>query len=189
MPRAGLDADAVVDAAATIADTEGLDGLRLAGVAEALGVRAPSLYAHVDGLDDLRRRLGARGARGLAAALREASIGRSRGEALRAAARAYRRYAREHPGAYAAAQRPPDPGDADAIAAADEAVEVLAALLAGYGLRGSDAIHAIRAVRSALHGFVALEAAGGFARPESIEETFNRLVEMLDNGLDRSPRA
>ncbi|HSI79303.1 MAG TPA: TetR-like C-terminal domain-containing protein [Solirubrobacterales bacterium] len=183
MPRAGLDAEAVVDAAAEIADADGLDALRLATVARALGVRAPSLYVHVGGIDDLRRRLGARGARGLAAALRTATVGRARGEALRGAAAAYREYAREHPGAYAAAQRAPDPADADAVAAADEAVAVFGALLAGYGLGGADAIHATRAVRSALHGFVALEASAGFGRPESVDETFARLVEMLDRGL------
>jgi len=38
-------------------------------------------------------------------------------------------------------------------------------------------------VRCALQGFVALEAGGGFGMPESVDESFARLVAMLDAGL------
>ena len=75
MARAGLSADAVVAAAAALADREGLEAVTLARLAADAGVRPPSLYAHVDGLGDLRRRLAIRGARELAAALREAATG------------------------------------------------------------------------------------------------------------------
>lgn len=183
MARAGLSPDAVVDAAALLADAEGLDALTLARLAATLGVRTPSLYSHVGGLDDLRRRLGARGARELAAAVREAAVGKARGDALRAAADALRTYARVHPGTYLAAQRAPDPADADAVAAAAESVDVFVALLSGYGLEGSDAIHAVRAVRSALHGFVTIENGGGFGMAEEVDESFARLVRLLDLGL------
>src|ERR1700751_4684481 len=105
MPRAGLDTDAVVDAAARLADADGLESVTLARLAAELGVRAPSLYAHVDGLEDLRRRLGARGARELADALGRAAAGRAGTEALVAVADAYRAYARAHPGSYAALQQ------------------------------------------------------------------------------------
>jgi Tetracyclin repressor-like, C-terminal domain len=44
-----------------------------------------------------------------------------------------------------------------------------------YELDGDDAIHAVRLIRSALHGFVALEAGGGFAMGQSVDETFDRL--------------
>ena len=49
MPRAGLDAQAVVVAAAELADADGLEQVTLAGLASRLGVRAPSLYAHIGG--------------------------------------------------------------------------------------------------------------------------------------------
>ncbi|HUE25822.1 MAG TPA: TetR-like C-terminal domain-containing protein [Solirubrobacteraceae bacterium] len=187
MPRAGLDTAAVVDAAATIADAEGLEALTLAGLAAALGVRAPSLYAHVDGLEDLRRRLGARGARGLADALGRAAAGRSGTEALEAVADAYRAYARAHPGSYAAAQRARElSGSDEAIAAATAAVDVVLAVLRGYGLEGDDAVHATREIRAALHGFVLLEAVDGFAIDLSIDESFRRLVATLDAGLRAS---
>jgi AcrR family transcriptional regulator len=183
MPRAGLDADRVVAAAARIADEEGIEGLSLAGLAGELGVRPPSLYAHVDGLGDLRRRLALRGLRELAAVLQAEAAGRAGGDALRAVAHAYRDYALEHPGTYAAFQRAPAAGDAEAEAAAKQVVGVVVAVLRGYGIEGDGAIHATRAVRAALHGFVALESAGGFGLPLDIDESFDRLVALLDAGL------
>lgn len=84
MPRMGLDAGRVVEAAAGIADADGLEAVTLARVAADLGVRAPSLYNHVDGRRDLLRAIAVLGVRELTAALREATVGRSGAEALAA---------------------------------------------------------------------------------------------------------
>jgi AcrR family transcriptional regulator len=181
MPRAGLDAESVVTAAARLADEAGLEGLTLARLASALGIRTPSLYAHVDGLPDLRARLGARGARELAAALQAAAAGRSGLDALCAVAGAYRAYAHAHPGTYAAMQRPSERDEN--LAAGGAVVAVILAVLNGYGLHGDAAIHAVRAVRSALHGFVSLEREGGFGIPLSLQDSYDRLVRMIDAGL------
>ncbi|HJY03666.1 MAG TPA: TetR family transcriptional regulator, partial [Streptosporangiaceae bacterium] len=51
MPRAGLTEARVVDEAEQMADEVGLSGLTLAALADRLGVRYPSLYKHVDGMD------------------------------------------------------------------------------------------------------------------------------------------
>ncbi|MBV9799956.1 MAG: WHG domain-containing protein [Solirubrobacterales bacterium] len=183
MARAGLDTDEVVRAGARLADVEGLEALTLARLAGDLGVRAPSLYAHVSGLDDLRRRIGVRGALELAGELQTAAAGRAGADALDAVARAYRDYARAHPGSYEALQRAPDPRDARAGAAATRVVDVVRAVLRGYGLDGDDATHATRAIRSALHGFVSLERGGGFGLPLALDESYAELVEVLDRGL------
>jgi len=188
MPRAGLDPEAIVDAAARLADADGLAALTLARLAATLGVRPPSLYAHVASLEDLRRRLGARGARELAAVMARAAAGRAGGDALRAVALAYRAYAHAHPGTYAALQRASDlAASDDAVDAARAATEVALAIVRGYGLEGDDAVHAARTIRAALHGFVLIEADDGFAIDLSVEETFERMVAILDRGL-RQPR-
>jgi AcrR family transcriptional regulator len=183
MPRMGLDAGRVVDVAARIADAEGLEAVTLARVAGDLGVRAPSLYNHVDGRADLLRAIAVVGVRELTAALREAAVGRSSADALIAAARAYRAYARAHPGRYAATVAAPTRGDEDHRAAAAEAVDVMLAIMRGWDLEGDDAIHAVRAFRSAVHGFVAIEAADGFGMAVDVDASFDRLVATLAQGL------
>ena len=62
-------------------------------------------------------------------------------------------------------------------------VDLVLAVLRGYGLEREDAVHAARIVRSALHGFVALELAGGFAIPLDLDESFSRLIDVLARGL------
>ena len=187
MPRAGLSTAAVVAAAAEIADAEGLDRLTLARVAATAGVRTPSLYNHVESLDDVRRRVALLALRDLADALRDAAVGRAGDDALVAMADAYRAYARRHPGRYAATQRAPAEGDEEMRTAAAGAVDVVLAILRGYGLEGDDAIHAARAVRSALHGFVALETGGGFGIPVDLDESYARMVRALARGLRDAP--
>ena len=102
---------------------------------------------------------------------------------MAALAQAYRTYAREHPGTYAAVQRADDLG---AAWAGEEVVEVVLAVLRGYGLGGDDAIHGVRIVRAALHGFVVLENDGGFRIPLDLDETFARLLATLDRGISAS---
>jgi hypothetical protein len=98
---------------------------------------------------------------------------------------AQRDYARAHPGRYAASVAAPASDDPEHRAAAGEAVAVMQAVLRGWNLAGEDAIHAVRAIRSAVHGFVALEASGGFGLPVDADASFDRLVEMLGAGLAR----
>jgi len=184
VPRQGLSKAQVVDAAARIADAEGLDGVTVARVASELGIKAPSLYNHVAGRDDLIGELGVRALQELTAALTQASVGRSRDDALQGLAAAYRAYVLEHPGLYSATIRAPDADDRARAEAAEKLLAVVYAVLAGYGLEGDDAVHAARAVRSGLHGFASIEAAGGFAIPADRDESFRRMVAALAAGLE-----
>ena len=183
MPRAGLTPAAVVDEAARLADRVGLDRLTLAAVAQQLGVALPSLYKHVRGLDGLRRELALRGIREITESMTSAAVGRSGPDALRGVANAYRAYAAAHPGTYAASLKGPDPDDEVYAAAAEKAVGLFLAILDGYGVTGEAAIDATRYVRSALHGFVSLDAAGGFGMPQSVDASYERLVVAVDHAL------
>jgi AcrR family transcriptional regulator len=183
VPRAGLNTDRVVAEAAELADEVGLDQLTQAALAARLGVRQPSLYKHVANSDALLQLIAMRGKAELSDVLGRAAIGRARDDALVAMAHAYRAWALEHPGRYRAAQRPAVPGDAADEAVSNRAVQVLAAVMDGYGLSGDDAIDAIRAFRAALHGFVSLEGSGAFALPASVDRSFDRLVHALVGAL------
>jgi AcrR family transcriptional regulator len=207
VPRAGLTPERVVAEAAELIDAAGRDGLTLTALASRLGVAVPSLYKHVGGLDDLHRRLAARAVgelgAGLAAAARAnldagatapppagsqanrdgAPRAPRPAAALAAVADAYRAYALAHPGRYAATQRAPAPDDPDHLAATQGVLDTMSGLLAGYGIDGDDMVDAIRVVRSALHGFIALESTDGFGLPQDVERSYRRLVGALDDAL------
>jgi len=81
------------------------------------------------------------------------------------------------------AEAPGERGDEEHRAAASEAIDVLLAVMRGWDLEGDDAIHAVRAFRSAVHGFVAIEAAAGFGMDVDVDASFDRLVATLAGGL------
>lgn len=180
--RAGLTRQRLVEAAAAWIDEHGVQTLNLTALAKTFGVKTPSLYNHVQGLDDLRRELRVLGLRALHAELQRAAVGRAGVDALDAAARAYRAFAAARPGLYALTQDASITDDAIERASA-AVVGVVVDVLAGYDLRADEAVHAARAVRSALHGFISIETGGGFGLPIDVDASFARLVAMLDRGL------
>lgn len=183
MARRGLDHTAVVDGAVLLVNEQGAESLSLAELAARFRVRTPSLYNHIDGLDALRRDLTLRALHALSDALARSATGLSRGDALRGLARAYRAFALANPGLYPFLVRTTEDGDDEVRQVANDLMTILLAVLRGYGLPEAETIHAARAVRSALHGFVTLELGNGFGLPEDVEISFEKLLTMLDRGL------
>lgn len=187
MARAQLSPDAVTAAALAIIDDQGEGALTLAAVAERTGVAAPSLYKHVAGLADLRARVSLAVLDEITAELTAAALGRSGADAVRALLHAYRDYAVLHPARYAAV--PADPlHDPRLAEAAGRQLAVILAVLRGWGIDGSDAVHTTRGLRALAHGFAHIEAAGGFGLVEDIDESFRRVGDAFVSSLEALPR-
>ena len=181
----GIDRAQVVAVAAELADAHGLDQLTLAQVAARLGVRLPSLYNHVDGLPGLRRELTLLRVRQLLDRVSRATIGKSGDMAVLALAQAYRSYVLEHPGVYMTTMRAPEPDELELQQLAQRLIEVIQAVLEPYGLDDEAVIHAIRGLRSIVHGFTTLEMVGGFRMALDRDESFTWLLQTYLAGLRR----
>jgi AcrR family transcriptional regulator len=173
----------VIDAAVELVDREGAAALTLSRVAEALGVKPPSLYNHVAGLEALRRATALRSVNELAGRLAAAAMGRAGRTALREVALEFRTYARAHPERYQLTTQA-RPEDEEFAAAGLRSIEPVVAVLRSYELETVEAIHAARMLRSALHGFVSLEITGGFGLDVDIDASFEWLVEHLTRTLE-----
>ena len=138
-----------------------------------LGIRAPSLYKHVAGKEQVEAALQQRALEQLGAGL-EASDG-----GLAAFAAAYRRWALAHPRLYELATR--RPLDREAI---DRRVEdaVAERLVAAVG--GDRAV--ARAAWAACHGLVDLELAGRFPPGADIDAAWAATVAAYDAARARS---
>lgn len=180
MPRAGLTPERIISEAATVADEAGLDRFTLATVARRCGVSLPGLYKHVSGLDEVRRGISILAVAEVAGLAARAAAGVTGLESLRAVSATYRGYALEHPGRYAASVLAPAPGDKEHNEVTNTALAVISAALKGYELQGADLIHAIRMWRAACHGIATLQSAGGFGLAESVDLTFDYLIDALD---------
>ena len=187
MARAGLTPERIVAEAGLLADEAGMAGLSFATLAQRLGVKVPSLYKHVASLDAVRQALSVLSKRELADAVGAAAIGHSRREALEALAHAYREWAGTHPGRYETTLRAADPSNDDDVRASTRLIEVVFAALGGYGLSESARIDATRMLRASLHGYVALEAGGGFMLPLDVDRSFDAMIAAHDRALVNWP--
>ena len=184
MPRAGLTAADVVQAAADIADERGYQQLTIGLVAERLGIRAPSVYKHVSGLAELQHQLATRAMSELGDAVAAAVAGRAGRDALAGLARACRDYVAAHPGRYAATVGAEFAGPGDPLlAASTRVIELIAAVLRGYDIPEPDLVHAIRTVRCVLHGWCMLQLTNAFQWSGDVERSFEQLISFTDYGL------
>jgi AcrR family transcriptional regulator len=187
MARAGLSKEAVINAAITIADSEGLASLSIKKLASSLGVRAPSLYNHIQSLDMVKDEITRQGILLVSARTRDAMVGVERRKALDALGNSQRQFAKDHPGLWAATQTPVRSWGEASQKAGNAYIGLVLAALQGYGETGDAGIHAARVIRASLMGFINLEVSGGFGYPEDVDVSFAALLRTLDAGL-RSKR-
>jgi AcrR family transcriptional regulator len=182
--KKGLDSRIIFETAAELAEKIGLDKVTLFLVAERLGVKSSSLYNHLDGLQDLSSGIARLGISRLDDAVRNAAIGRSKEEALKAMASAYRNYAKSNPELYKAILRYPIFTDQTIHEAGQNVVRILYQVMEPYHYTEEEIIHFVRGFRSALHGFVSLEEAGFFQSTEAnVDESYDRMVSLWISGL------
>jgi AcrR family transcriptional regulator len=184
VPRAGLTHDEVVRAAAGLADEVGFAALTLGLVADRLGVRAPSLYKHIDSLAELQHSVAALAMAELGEQVRDVMQGHAGADALTALMTATRAYVTAHPGRYTATVGAEFTGPDDPLlAASGRVLDSIAAVLRGYGIAEAEMVHAIRTLRCTLHGFAVLQASGGFQWSGDPDESFDWMIRFCDRGL------
>lgn len=189
MPRAGLTPDRLVAAAADLADEAGLDHVTLSALARRFGVKDASLYTHVRNLKDLRTRLALLAGGEMIDRIAAAVEGREPGrDTLGAFAGAYRAYALEHPGRYAATQLAIDQDLLADSPAMRRTADVTYGMLRAYGLEEPDLTDAVRLLRSTFHGYCALESTGSFGAPRDVQASWDRAIDALHVLLENWPR-
>jgi AcrR family transcriptional regulator len=177
--RAGLDHAVIMQTAVRLVDEYGLEHLTMATLATQLNVRTPTLYHYFHGIAGVRRSLALLGLHQMADYLGHAVMGKAGDEAMIALAFALRDFACEHPGLYEATSRAPESEDPEWQNTGREVVDIGIRALSAYQLTLDDALHAIRILRSIVHGWVSLRIAGGFALPLDVDETFRRLLDVF----------
>ncbi|MBI2606914.1 MAG: TetR/AcrR family transcriptional regulator [Deltaproteobacteria bacterium] len=171
--------EAIVDKAIRIIDKKGLSSFQLLDVAEAMGMKTPSLYNHFDGLDDLIRGVQVRTNELLYAFMAQASAGLHGRDAFRALGHAYRKFFKKHRGIYETMTIPIGLRDKELLDATLKPVELVTKILSSVRMDADFGVHVMRFIRCALHGFVSLEAKGNMVLKTSADESFDFMIEML----------
>lgn len=183
-PRQGLDFKKVIQTGESLANREGFYAVTIATLAKELNVRPPSLYNHIKGLEELRKELALSGLQQLYHLLKSAVEHASREEAVSRLSKAYVSFVRKSPGIYeATATVAPRIQDEEVQKASDNIVFLVLDVLKPYHLPENEALHAVRSLRSILHGFSSLEQKGGFGMSLSADETLDFLIRTFELGL------
>ncbi|MFP3153897.1 TetR/AcrR family transcriptional regulator [Lachnospiraceae bacterium ZAX-1] len=176
MPKQrNLTGEAVMSAAADLVEEQGYYSLSLSNLANALGVKPPSLYNHVSGIEDVWKQLARVLLSRMEAAVQNAAVGQSKEAAVREIAHTYRRFAAEHGELYRTFT---NAASIDGGAALNSLANTLRQVLKPYGLPPTRETDFIRIFHAGLHGFVALESAGFFKNADcTVDASFDALVD------------
>ena len=180
---------AIVTAARSILEAEGLEAVTMATVAARVGVRPPSLYKHVRHHAALLAAIATDAADELARVFTEAGANRDDLPEARivALADSYRAFARRSPRAAAIIFADLGPGTrAPVEAGARAARPVIDAAAAIVG--PADALAAARVLTAFAYGFTTMEGAGAFRLGGSVDDAFRLGVMTLVEGLQAAGR-
>lgn len=183
-----LTLEAVVDAAIEVVSSQGADALGVSKVAAVLGIRPPSIYNHVGPGDALARAVVLRANRLYLSTLKDAVRGVvAPTDQLEVLAETTRRWAHDNEGLYTLMSRVRPQNDHPEFASLlRDLLDIFSRPLAQLGVAREDEIHAIRALRAAIHGFVLLETQQQFQLSDDPNASFDWLVRSVLSGATSS---
>jgi len=180
----GLDRTQITRAAKDLIEQCGYDKFSMRQLAENLGVKTASLYAHVESMDALLTDVGLLALKEQREFQLAAISGKIRDEAVLCLADSYRRFAKEHGEIYHFIMKIPTGADEALRQAAEMVVEPAAKVLEGYRLSDEQKMHWQRVLRGLMHGFISQEENGFFSHyPVDVEESYRIAVRCLTDGL------
>lgn len=185
MPKVKMDKDLVVRQAAHMANEIGIENLSLKTLAEQLGVKSPSLYNHVDGLDDLKRQIMLYGWKEMEDKIIQAVIGFTGYDAIRAICYAFHEYARENQGVFSAMLWYNKFENKETSEVTSKMFSVFFKVTKSLHISEDNCSHLVRMFRGFLEGFALLENHHAFGDALPIEDSFQLSVDILIEGMKK----
>lgn len=187
MAKKGLSRDLIIDTALRLVEERGPLSLSMRELAEALDVKAASLYNHISGMDDLMGQVGLRATEMRTRAQLEAIAGTTRAEALFALADTYHAFAMAHESldkVIMGLQRNLSP----VLPQAGElTMKPILQVLDSYALSDDAKIHWQRVLRATMHGFCVHEHIGGFSHsPLPVSDSYHMAIRCIAEGLEKA---
>lgn len=183
MARIGMDANTIISRAAQMANQMGMENMTLKMLADDLGVKTPSLYNHIDGLEDLKMQLMIYGWKQMEERIIQSVIGISGYDAIKSGCYAFYEYATENPGIFNAMLWYNKFQNAETMEATSGLFLVLFKITSSLNISEENCNHIIRTLRGFLEGFSLLVNNGAFGNPISIADSFELSVNVLIEGI------
>lgn len=170
----------VIQTAADIADEKGLSNVSLKTVAECLNIRTPSLYNHINSLDDLLREVAHQGMYEMNDRMTKVAVGIYGDNAIKKIAIEYLNYIIEHPGIYETIQWATWHGTDETAKIYSDYINLLTTLIHSCNFKEDAVTEMLSLLTGILHGYSTLQVRYAFTEPEKIK---NNLCNAIDTIL------
>lgn len=174
---------AVIEVACNIADEQGLSGVSLKAVAEKLAIRAPSLYNHIENLDELLREIAQAGMSEMNRRMTHCAIGVAGEQAVSAIACEYLGYMAEHPGIYETIQWATWHGDENIGALFGEYLSLIGSVISRCGFKDEDIGEITDLLTGFLHGYTTMQLRYALEDIESAKDRLKAAVNTVMLGI------
>lgn len=185
MNRGKINKEIIIEEAVKLLEEKGVNNFSLRSVAKSLGVKASSLYNHINNMEDLIYGVCNYSLELLNNEEIEAINGREKEEAIYALSLTYRKFAKEHKELYKVIMKIFTYNNQRIDEIGGKITIPFMKVLDLYNLENDEKAHWQRILRSILHGFVSQEEAGYFSHyPIDEETTFKYGVASFIDGLN-----
>ncbi len=182
----GLNKELLIEASKQLIEENGIAAFSMRALAERLGVKTASLYAHIESMDALFTEVGLSALNSQKAAQLSAIEGKDGDAAVLALAESYRAFAKAHAALYQLIMQMPMGRDETLRAAAAMTAEPSMQVLRSYPIPDDRRMHWQRVLRGVMHGFVSQESSGYFSHyPVELEESYRLAVQCVIDGLHK----
>ncbi|PBF72915.1 TetR/AcrR family transcriptional regulator [Clostridioides difficile] len=170
----------VIQATSDIVNKDGLNKVSLKVIAEKLGIRTPSLYNHIESLDDLLLEVAHKGMREMNSQMIKAAIGNFGDTAIKCISIAYFNFIISNPGVYETIQWATWHGNNETLEIFDEYKSLLEKLILSCNLNTKNTGEVLNLIMSVLHGYSTLQLGKSLL---SKEEAIKGIVDSIDTVL------
>lgn len=185
--RKGLTREIIIEKAMALVIENGYDGLSMRSLAKELGIKAASLYNHIQSTDDLKAEISMRIVDEFFTVQEQAIKDKSPEEAIMALAHAYRKLAKEKHNVYDIAIALPTAEDAALYEKRKSFFYITMEVVGKFAITEEQKRFWQRALRVSMHGFVSLEKAGYFTNSViDTEKSYDFIIMNIINGLKQA---
>lgn len=183
MLKNSISDEVIIETSARIANKVGLNNLSLKIIAEELNIKSPSLYNHINSLEDIKQKLMVYGWKQMEEKMIDSAVGVSGYEALKNMCYAFYDYATNNKGVFTAMLWYNKYESEQKEKATTRLFNMIFKVMKPLNISDDNINHIIRTLRSFLEGFSLLVNNNSFGNSVSIKESFELSLEIIMNGI------
>lgn len=183
MPRTGLSKEEILQKSIELANQKGLGYLSVTTLSENLGIKKPSLYYHVQTVDEMIQWIMIYGWQKVSTEIVAKAENENPETSMKNYARFFYKFAKENPGVFEAMLWYNRYSSEELKKSTEGLYKFFFEQTGKMGISLENANHLLRTFRAFLEGFILLVAHNSFGNPIKIEESFEISLQVLIEGM------